>query len=71
MPFDEVGECTLTVDLEHRQVFAVTGFEVRISIDGYHLQLEPDVFLDLSYDLESPRAEAAPLGRIEHDPSYG
>jgi len=68
---DEVRERPLAVDLDHREKLSVARLEVGIAVDGDDLEVELRVGPSLAHDLERPRAEAAPRGRVHHDTRYG
>ncbi len=69
---DEVGERLLAVDLDHGKQLAVATFELQVSCDVDHLEIEVDLAADLIDDLERPFAEAAGCSVVDGDPSrYG
>jgi hypothetical protein len=68
---DEVRERLLAVDLDHRQALAVAGLELRVAGDVDELQLEPELSLDVPYDVERALAEVAVGGAVERDPGQG
>jgi hypothetical protein len=67
---DEVGECTLAVDLHDRQPLPVPRLEVGVAADVDLLQLEPQLSLEALDDAARGGAEVAAFGVVEDDPGW-
>jgi hypothetical protein len=63
---DEVRERSLPVDLDDGELRAVPALELPISGDVYERELEAELGLGLTYDLERALAERA-VGRVVDD----
>jgi hypothetical protein len=68
---DEVRERSLAVDLDDGKVLAVTRLEHRVAVDLHHVELEAELRLRLTDDLERRPTEPAALGAVDDDPRYG
>ena len=64
---DEVDECPLPVDLDHRQPFPVARFELRVATDVALLELEPELVACRPDDLARPLAAVAADRVVQND----
>jgi hypothetical protein len=64
---DVVDEGALALDLDHRQPFAVPGFELRVAADVDLLELERDLRPRFLQDPAGTLAEVAALRVVQRD----
>ena len=68
---DEVRERALPVHLDHGNALAVTGLELRVGADIHELELETELGLERTHELERAPAEVAVRGVEDPDRGYG